>query len=92
MPQFRILEPGFSLMVWSHDWWVGSRCEAVSLKTLEYLWNCTGSNSFCSLGVAFAASVVLVVVFARIARLLRFAKRCPTWTRVVWMQPLMTQL
>jgi hypothetical protein len=23
---------------------------------------------------------------------LRFAKRCPTWTRVVWMQRLMTQL
>jgi hypothetical protein len=22
--------------------------------------------------------------------LLRFAKRCPTWTRIVWMQPLMT--
>jgi hypothetical protein len=21
---------------------------------------------------------------------LRFAKRCPTWTRIVWMQPLMT--
>jgi hypothetical protein len=26
------------------------------------------------------------------ARLLRFAKRCPTWTRKMWMQPLMTQL
>jgi hypothetical protein len=25
-------------------------------------------------------------------RLLRFAKRCPTWTRIMWMQPLMTQL
>jgi hypothetical protein len=26
----------------------------------------------------------------RAAMLLRFAKRCPTWTRIVWMQPLMT--
>jgi hypothetical protein len=24
--------------------------------------------------------------------LLRFAERCPTWTMVMWMQPLMTQL
>jgi hypothetical protein len=24
--------------------------------------------------------------------LLRFAKCCPTWTRIMWMQPLMTQL
>jgi hypothetical protein len=24
--------------------------------------------------------------------LLRFAKRCPTWTMIMWMQPLMTQL
>jgi hypothetical protein len=24
--------------------------------------------------------------------LLRFAKRCPTWTKIMWMQPLMTQL
>jgi hypothetical protein len=24
------------------------------------------------------------------ASMLRFAKRCPTWTRIVWMQPLMT--
>jgi hypothetical protein len=24
--------------------------------------------------------------------LLRFAKRCPTWTRIVWMQLLITQL
>jgi hypothetical protein len=24
--------------------------------------------------------------------MLRFAKRCPTWTRIVWMQPLVTQL
>jgi hypothetical protein len=23
---------------------------------------------------------------------LRFAKRCPTWTMIMWMQPLMTQL
>jgi hypothetical protein len=74
MPQCRILEPGFSSMVWSHDWWVGSQCEAVSLKTLEYLWNCTGSDLFRSLGMAFVASVVLVVVFARIARSLYLAK------------------
>jgi hypothetical protein len=26
------------------------------------------------------------------AQVLRFAKRCPTWTRIVWMQLLMTQL
>jgi hypothetical protein len=26
------------------------------------------------------------------SRVLRFAKRCPTWTRIVWMQPFMTQL
>jgi hypothetical protein len=26
----------------------------------------------------------------RLPRVLRFAKRCPTWTRVMWMQPLMT--
>jgi hypothetical protein len=25
-------------------------------------------------------------------RLLRFAKRGPTWTRIMWMQPLVTQL
>jgi hypothetical protein len=24
--------------------------------------------------------------------MLRFAKRCPTWTMIMWMQPLMTQL
>jgi hypothetical protein len=27
-----------------------------------------------------------------IAKVLRFAKRGPTWTRIMWMQPLMTQL
>jgi hypothetical protein len=27
-----------------------------------------------------------------VASMLRFAKRCPTWTKVMWMQPLMTQL
>jgi hypothetical protein len=24
--------------------------------------------------------------------MLRFTKRCPTWTMIMWMQPLMTQL
>jgi hypothetical protein len=28
--------------------------------------------------------------FAYRSKLLRFAKRCPTWTRIVWMQLLMT--
>jgi hypothetical protein len=30
--------------------------------------------------------------FNSILTMLRFAKRCPTWTMIMWMQPLMTQL
>jgi hypothetical protein len=33
-----------------------------------------------------------VSVDAKSGNMLHFAKRCPTWTMIVWMQPLMTQL
>jgi hypothetical protein len=39
------------------------------------------------------AALYIKHVFAHFGLpMLRFAKRCPTWTRIVWMQPLMTQL
>jgi hypothetical protein len=32
----------------------------------------------------------VLVVNAEWDEVLHFAKRCPTWTRIMWMQPLMT--
>ena len=68
MEQFFIAEPGFKSMVWSQGWCCGRRCEASSLKTLEYFLNCAGMWSMEALGAVLAAISVLVVVFARMAK------------------------
>jgi hypothetical protein len=50
---------------------------------------CNVNLLFKVVGVGEGDKVVRVSNEGR-GSMLRFAKRCPTWTRIVWMQPLMT--
>jgi hypothetical protein len=84
--------PGFN-----SRWW-NDKCKAVARDMRGGFWTeeeaCTANKHLKKVVQEakhnWANEYIMTANIWEVAALLHFAKRCPTWTRKVWMQPLMT--
>jgi hypothetical protein len=71
--------------------WKGSGWQVPGLLQRAYMTPPNGLDHVQSVEVSYVCDLFLCYL-PFYAAVLRFAKRCPTWTMTMWMQPWMTQL